>query len=230
VAVALFDPLLDWFVVGPLLGRRGLGLLIFAVALAYGAATGNVTAVAQILAGGFWRKGLQGTALALAAGAVAARSGRRTRRLTPEEYEWAQQEVFGGGLPPRHRILLTDTAGVDGRAFTFPQPDGSITVNLGPDAYAEPLAQPALLLHELTHVWQIAHQPVRTLWMAAAVAAQAADLVTHRAYEVPPPGRPFARFNPEQQAMIVEHWWVGGRRETDPYFRYIEGNIRSARR
>jgi hypothetical protein len=30
--------------------------------------------------------------------------------------------------------------------------------------------------------------------------------------------------------MIIERWWVGGRSETDPYFRYIEGNIRSAGR
>jgi hypothetical protein len=217
-------------VVGPVLAWRGLGLLVFSGALAYGAATGTVGAVAQVLAGTFWRKGPQGTALALAAGAVVALSGRRTRPLTREEYEWAQREVFGGSLPPRQRIVLTDTAGVDGRAFTFPQPDGSITVNLGPEAYAEPLARPALLLHELTHVWQIAHQPVRTVWVVAAVAAQAADLLTHRAYEVPAADRPFARFNPEQQAMIVERWWSGGRDETDPYFRYVEGNIRSAGR
>jgi hypothetical protein len=206
----LADPLVDWFLIGPLLTRRGLGLLLFSGALAYGVATGTTVATAQVLAAAFWRKGPQGSALALTAAVIVGLSGRRTRHLTREEYGWADREVFAGTLPPRGRILLTDTAGVDGRAFTVPQPGGAITVNLGPVAFDQPLARPELLLHELTHVWQIAHQPLRTVWLARAVATQAADLVTHRAYEPPGDGRPFRRLNPEQQATVVERWWAAG--------------------
>ncbi|MDQ1530304.1 MAG: hypothetical protein QOE37_409 [Microbacteriaceae bacterium] len=215
---------------GPLLRRRGVGLLLFAAVATYGVATRNTVAAMQILAGVFWRKGAQGSALALTAAAVAALSGRRRRHLTEEEYAWADREVFRGALPPRRRIVLTDALGVDGRAFTFPEPGRTIAMHVGPAAFADPLGSPELLLHELTHVWQIAAAPLRILWLVSAIGTQAADLLTHRAYAVPPPGRPFRRFNPEQQAMIVQRWWADGADPGDPYFRYIEGTIRAGRR
>ena len=75
--------------------------------------------------------------LALAAAGIAS-AGSNTRELTDEEYRWANDQVFSGTLPPRDRIVLTDTVGAGNRAFTFPRFDGKITVNMGADGFADP--------------------------------------------------------------------------------------------
>jgi hypothetical protein len=77
------------------------------------------------------------TLFAIAAEGIAA-VGSRTRELTQEEYDWANGEVFLGSLPPRDKIVHTDTIGGGNRAFTFPRFDGKITLNMGPDGWPEP--------------------------------------------------------------------------------------------
>jgi hypothetical protein len=224
------DPVVDWLLVGPALELGGLGPLAFAAATAVGRATGSGPATAQVLAAVFWRKGVQGTLLALLAERVVAASGQRRRLLTPEEHDWAETTVFRGTLPARDRIVLTDTVGLGGRAFTVPEPGGTISVNLGSAAFDDPLARPALLVHELTHVWQLAHAPVQAGWLARAIATQAADLVTHRAYEPPPADRSFRRMNLEQQASVVERWFDDGTQADHPYFPFVRDHIRRGRR
>lgn len=222
----LVDAAVDWLLVGPALQLGGIGVVAFLVAAAVGRVTGSGAATAQILAAVYWRKGVQGTLLALLAERVVAASGQRRRQPTPEEHAWAERLVFGGTLPPPERIVLTDTAGMNGRAFTVPEPGGTISVNLGPAAFADPLAEPALFVHELVHVWQIGHAASGTGWLATAIATQAADLVTHRAYALPPPDRAFRRMNPEQQASVVERWFLDGMRESHAYFPVVRDRIR----
>src|ERR1700720_613431 len=77
------------------------------------------------------------TLFALVADGIAA-LGRRTREFSQEEYDWANNEVFLGALPPRDALVLTDTIGGGNRAFTFPRFDGKITLNLGPDGWPDP--------------------------------------------------------------------------------------------
>jgi hypothetical protein len=39
-------------------------------------------------------------------------------------------------------------------------------------------------------------------------------------------GQPWKSYNPEQQATIVEQWFVGGQRTTDPRYPYIANHVR----
>ena len=64
--------------------------------------------------------------------------GSQERKIREAEYDFATAEVFGGTLPLRERIVLTDTVGRSNRPFVFPRFDGKRTVNLGPKMYAIP--------------------------------------------------------------------------------------------
>ena len=88
----------------------------------------------------------------------------RNRRLNEEEVALATR-AFGDTLPVE-RILLTNLSGIGGTEFTVPNVDGEILVNFGngfddPPRHFQPArgyTQPGqLLIHELTHAWQIAH-------------------------------------------------------------------------
>jgi hypothetical protein len=39
-------------------------------------------------------------------------------------------------------------------------------------------------------------------------------------------GRDWTSYNPEQQAAIVEHWYLMGQSTTDPRYTYIDQHIR----
>lgn len=86
----------------------------------------------------------------------------KTRQLSPEERTVAEM-VFGSSLP-YDNIVLTNLGHPQGRAFVVPSPAGEALVNLG-DAFEDPIRYTKsnypeygqLLIHELTHVWQIHH-------------------------------------------------------------------------
>ncbi|MGP3992086.1 hypothetical protein [Streptomyces sp. 3N207] len=171
----------------------------------------------------------------------------RHRRLNAAEEAMAR-ELFEDTLP-WDKIRLTNLSGQNGQAFVTPSADGTILVNLGV-AFDSPLTSVdppkgypvpgQLLMHELTHAWQIAHKSFKSeyFWKAAL------DKMSGDAsYLYGPPGPPWRTFGLEAQASLVEGWWagrldesVGGfppgvktrprKSETDPYFRYISENIR----
>jgi hypothetical protein len=203
-----------------------VGFLAFAPAEAIGYATGTGTATAQIVQGVLWLKGPKCDLFALAADGLAA-LGQQRRQITQQEYDWANAQVFSGTLPDRARTYLTDTIGGGGRSFTFPEVGGTISVNIGPN-YANPMSSgfASTFLHELTHAWQIAHTPFDSVWMAQELAVQ---IATGGNYVVGPPGPPFDTFDPEAQAMIVQNWYDGKQQTTDPYYIYIQDNIRTGR-
>jgi hypothetical protein len=176
------------------------------------------------------------------------------RRLTEAERSVARQ-VFQDTLP-FDRIVLTNLSGQNGQEFVVPNIDGSILVNMGigfsdpvghkdpPRGYTE---DGQIFIHELTHVWQVAHTDVvaEFFWRAALD-----KLGGSASYRYGPPGPPFSSFGLEAQATIVEEWFSGtmlraaappvagrspvGRRPTpankmrqdDAYFGYIANNIR----
>jgi hypothetical protein len=167
------------------------------------------------------------------------------RPLSPDEAKFANDNVFGGTLPV-DRITLTNLAGLGGRAFTMPGVDGRIYVNLGSDAYnAGPMtyttgAYPSkgeLLIHELTHAWQIAHSSFIPGLVCEGIVNQANYQVGQSVYQYPAPGGVWSSFNLEQQAAIVDQWFGGVptaavpnrsvMNSTDPYFSYIRDNIRT---
>ena len=92
----------------------------------------------------------------------------KQRHMTDEEKAFADR-VFNGTLP-LDRILLTNIVGFGGRPFTTPAPGGAILVNLG-KGFDDPVrytgkggdtlnvnAPGQLLIHELTHAWQIENE------------------------------------------------------------------------
>ncbi|MBV9251046.1 MAG: hypothetical protein JO227_17580 [Acetobacteraceae bacterium] len=170
----------------------------------------------------------------------------KQRPISQAEYDLAN-EVFNGTLPPRDQIILTNLSGLGGRAFTMPGVDGKIYINLG-DAYSDPIdytannsypAKGQLLVHELTHAWQIHHASFLPGFVCQGVVNQANYLIGQNVYDYGAPGAPWSAFNLEQQGAIVDQWFGGNRRETvnrpashapmdqnDPYFTYIANNIR----
>jgi hypothetical protein len=130
----------------------------------------------------------------------------------------------------------------------MPGVDGKIYVNLG-DGYGDPVNYTAsypvkgqLLVHELTHAWQIHHASFLPGFVCQGVVNQANYIVGQNVYEYGPPGPPWSAFNLEQQGAIVDQWF-GGKRPAalglpapstamdpnDPYFGYIANNIRQGR-
>lgn len=167
-----------------------------------------------------------------------------TRRLGQDEIAFVYP-VFKDTIS-YDQILLTNLTGLQGRPFTFPVADPAhpgqqkILVNIGvSDAmYHEPTkttwdryTKPGqLLVHELTHAWQIANATFVPGWMCDAIAVQ---LQGSSAYDYGLPGPDFGTFTIEAQASIVDQWfggtWPGssGKQMSfdDPYFEYIANNI-----
>ncbi len=164
------------------------------------------------------------------------------RQMHGDEYAFAAT-VFGGSLPPRERIWLTNMAGLGGRYFTFPGIDNkNIYLNIGP-SFNDPMRaikgypkRGQVLIHELTHAWQIQNRTFLPGLLCEDVVTQGHDSFGGSAYAYGPPGRPWGEFGTEQQGAIVDQWFAGMRAQdqtpmdsNDPYFMYIRDNIRQGR-
>ena len=97
-----------------------------------------------------------------------------------------------------------------------------------------------LLIHELTHAWQIAHTSFLPGLVCEGLVNQANNTVGQSVYVYGRPGPNWSTgFNLEQQAAIVDQWFGGtptvvvpnrkAKDENDPYFAYIRDNIRANR-
>lgn len=133
------------------------------------------------------------------------------RRLTPGERALAG-EMFGSGLDAdRVRIFAMP---VWNRAFVagpglIVWPAATARCDLaGPGA---PLHVQAVLVHELTHVWQAQHGVSLIL-----AKIRAGDRGAAYAYDLAG-GQSFAAMNIEQQAMVVEHAFVASRGGETPH-------------
>ncbi len=179
------------------------------------------------------------------------------RQITDAEYEFVDV-VFEGQLPAASDIMLTNLTGLNGTAFTVPGVDQKTYINLG-DAYNDPLnytgntsypAKGQLLVHELTHVWQIKHRQITSMIVCEGIVTQANKQVGQQVYQYGPPTTPWGDFNLEAQGAIVDQWfggttvvnaplryenWVSAPlppppvqplAANDPYFGYIANNIR----
>jgi hypothetical protein len=167
------------------------------------------------------------------------------RQIRQDEYDFSQV-VFAGTLPPLEKLYLTNLSHDGGRKYTWPNVDGNILMNLG-DAFEDPVhhndggypAQGQVLIHELTHAWQIA----RFNFVPGLVCRR----VTGGASYTPGPsdGDWHSDFGLEQQATVVDRWFgIYGMGWTDvadlnsklssqlamkdKYFHYIANNIRLA--
>ena len=217
---------IDWM--GATLGPGGTlgvigGVVVFAVSAVAGAGIGT----ALIL----------GVVAGVAIGAVT-NALIKFRPLNSAEIAFARQ-VFGNSLPYQD-VIITNLAGLGDRAFTAPGVDGKTYLNIG-RAYDNPLgtggdAYPRpgqLLIHELTHAWQIAHTGSLPGLMCSGMVNQANFILGDNVYQYGPPGRGWSEFNAEQQGAIVDQWFGGTGpssryKEADqenPYYRYIWNDV-----
>ena len=115
------------------------------------------------------------------------------------------------------------------------------TINVGPD-YPSLTAnddRKRLLIHELAHVWQGQHLVPFMInsgvHQALSVINNGGDVTKAYHYKV---GKPWNKYNVEQQASIVTHWYTaedvcfksgpcgGGMKTSDSRYRYIRDHIR----
>ena len=110
---------------------------------------------------------------------------------------------------------MTNISGQDGRAFVVPNILGESFINIGPDAFKDPIRHTnsayrefgQILIHELTHVWQI-HNTGLSSYMCA-IRTQISD----GPYEPGDGMKSWSEYNPEQQATMVDRWYGGGSKE-----------------
>lgn len=190
-------------------------------------------------------------------GAVVTAALVKQRHLEHHERVFADK-VFQGRVP-YDRVLLTNLVGLGDRPFTAPAPGGAILVNLG-KGFDNPVsytgkggdrlginAPGQLLIHELTHAWQIANESFTPAYYCRAVSTASSTAGGDMsAYDYGPPSDPWSSFGTEQQGSIVDEWFAGssspdsGRQSgypamseddwspnQNPYYRYIRDNIRT---
>ncbi len=146
------------------------------------------------------------------------------------------QRVFGGSLGPLDDIRLTNLGGLLGLAFTAPSLGGGSVVNLAKHYIHDlPVNDMGVLIHELTHVWQIQRSLLPEIFLCAGALVQIANQLEPQ-YDYTP-GSQWSTYRLEQQAHIVEDWArrapsPAGGMETvsmklgSPLFRYLNANVR----
>jgi hypothetical protein len=183
---------------------------------------------------------------AFIAGAFAAEALIKHRLLTDKEVAFAHT-VFGDTIP-YSRVIVTNLIGVSSRAITVPNADSDILLNIGaghdvsldtyvPSGSTKYTTPGELLIHELTHAWQIAHAPFVHDYFWSGVKDQ---LSGSSSYQYGPADLAWSDFDIEAQATIVNEWFSGSisncaswpagvkrkpKDPADPYFTYIANNI-----
>jgi hypothetical protein len=159
------------------------------------------------------------------------------RLLTAAEKDLARQ-VFEETLP-YGLIYLSNGLGLGERAYTIPHPLrlGSYLIHIGPQIFPDAtdsstivLGQTgdAVFIHESTHVWQGVNRRHAFDYILDSVYNQV-RFGSH-AYDLNQDdvgSKSWDKFNAEQQAMIVQNWYLGGMSESDDAFVYIKDNIRA---
>ena len=145
---------------------------------------------------------------------------------------------------PVDRIVLTDLHSPDRyREFVYPAIDGSIQVNMGKN-YDNPLgpdvkggttySKPgSVLMHELTHAWQIKH----TTFIPGLACKALLERDYNQSVKTAGSGTPWSSFSLEQQGSIVDSWYSdyidqgldSSAALSDARFKYISENIRQGR-
>lgn len=172
----------------------------------------------------------------------------KIRLMSETEYRIVSP-VFGGTLPRRSRIIVTNSAGLNGRAFTIPTSLVSTALganpafflpsvwtgylasvvnlgylmNVGRDYSLLSSSQKHLLVHETAHVWQGANSTLALSYVFSSVLNQ--GLYGSGAYAYTP-GQSWRSYNAEQQASIIEDWFRSGQPQSGPLYPYIVNHVR----
>jgi hypothetical protein len=172
----------------------------------------------------------------------------KLRFMSGSEYGIVSR-VFGDTLPYKIRILITDAAGEDGRAFTIPTSllstilsldpvtflskatlgyllsfvNLAYLINVGDDYHSLTGSARNVLVHETAHVWQGKNSTFALSYVFNSVYNQC---VRANAYAYTA-GQPWSSYNVEQQASIVEDWYMSGESTSSILYHYITDNVRT---
>jgi hypothetical protein len=190
---------------------------------------------------------LVGTVAGVGSGAVAS-ALITSRPMLPDEIALAQK-VFANQINYSN-VMFTNLSLFSGRSMTAPGVDGKTYCNFGASYAADmstknndsyPFAG-ELMIHELTHAWQIQHNNFVPGFVCSGMVNQANYKFGDNVYRYGPPGAPWNSLNLEQQASIVNEWFAGkndgpapgfpapqssfnSMDPNDPYIMYILNNI-----
>jgi hypothetical protein len=173
---------------------------------------------------------------------------RKFRGLGEKEKQTAKS-VFKNTIP-YERVLVSDGLGAYDRPFTMPtdmpstalfnvdEKHGDYVLHVGEGYYglATREEDKALLVHELTHVWQGEHSGSNWDYVFGSAWSQALADDAYKYYK----GKEYDNsqdrlkawgdYNPEEQAQIVEDWFAAGMKtggpDVDRRFYFIKAHIR----
>lgn len=178
----------------------------------------------------------------------------KIRWMSDPEYKIVS-DVFLDTIPYKIRILITNAAGEDGRPFTIPtsliptilgMSQGAFSLNIaeflgsaaggylgsiinlaylinaGDEYDSLATSSQDTLVHETTHVWQGKNSTFALSYVFNSIYNQCM-LANAYAYT---PGLPWGSYNVEQQASIVEDWYMGGHSTSNKLYHYITDNVR----
>lgn len=214
------------FALGTVASSAGIGLALIGTAITasvVGLAKGSWGAGMRQASGILWMAGPYNTLVALGS-ELLVEAGEGAEPIPQSVYDWLNDHVFDGMLPPHDDFTLTDTQGVNKRPFTFPRYDGQIMLNFNDDWFAAltqartlptPPAQMnatdvtliSSLAHELTHACQLQkwgakrfiNSALASLPWQAGGSAYGYDVGKER----------YSDYSMEQQGAIVEDWVSG---------------------
>ena len=184
---------------------RSLGPLvpIIYLGVSVGAAVtkGSWEAGPRIIAGSMWMLGPEGFLVGMAVDSLA-RLGTRSRGLLPDEKAFLRS-IFKDTVN-LDRITLTDTSGKGNSKFAFPspRPDTDMNLNMADRYRATSMvtnsSDAGLLAHEMVHAWQYKYLANHSSYVLLGI--------FDTNYEPGRIGKPWYKYNIEQQAEIVERW------------------------
>ncbi len=200
-------------------------------------ATGSLVPGAVLAGGVPWLSGPAGIFVRVLTDVT----GDSGRYLTAAEYDWANDMVFAGALPPIDTLRLTAYKGASGRPFTFPTFNGPTLLNVGSAMFANVHSDETTFIHELVHACQIAHS-TNVVFTAVAMATQAKNSIVGGVYDYGAAGFDYTDLGLEGQAQVVSDWFRGSpefpqspdprnhtghaRDPQSPYYRYLTDNVR----
>lgn len=175
----------------------------------------------------------------------------QARLMNSDEYEIVE-EVYGDTLPWRIRIIVTNGLGGYNRPFTIPTSLVTTILGSAGSGFLAPIAAVGgylssvvnagylmnvgsaypdmsksntdLLVHETAHVWQgknslFAQSYVYNSALNQCVRGNAAYHYTA--------GSAWGSYNAEQQASIVEDWYLAGKPQSGNLWPYIRDHVRT---
>ena len=126
------------------------------------------------------------------------------RYITTREYNFANTYLYGGTLPAKSKILISNLLGAGNRPFVWPTGTGHILMNMGQSGYSNALYDEGLFIHEIAHVWQL-HVTENIKWTIGGITTQIKNSTTDTdAYSVDCSDN-WGRMNLEQQATVAEN-------------------------